>query len=58
VDGVFFFQTKKKKKKHRGKKTIEKKKNVKKGRSLPFFFSSYIWDEASSCLLLSTFLQR
>jgi hypothetical protein len=41
-DGVFFSQSK------------EKKKNVEKEGSLPFFSRICIWDEA----LLSTFFQR
>jgi hypothetical protein len=40
------FQVEEKKEKHKENKTIEKKKNVEKGRSLPFFFRFYIWDEA------------
>jgi len=38
--GIFFFSSKRKEKKHKGKKTIEKKKYVEKGRSLPSSFCS------------------
>ncbi len=38
-------QTEGKKRKHRNKKTVENKKNAKKGKSLPFFFRFYVWDE-------------
>ncbi len=43
-NGVFFFSSKKKEKKKK-RKPIEKKKNVEKGGSLPFFSHFYIWDE-------------
>jgi len=47
----FSSQVEEKKKKHKEKKNHRGKKNVEKGRSLPFFSRFYIWDEV---LLLSS----
>jgi hypothetical protein len=55
----FFSQAEEKKEKHKEIKPHKRKKNAKKGKSLPFFFSFYIWDEAFLLLsplhILSTF---
>jgi len=50
-DGVFFFSSKRRKKKHN-------KKNAQKEGAYLFFHISIFGMKRSSCLLLSTFLQR
>jgi len=55
---IFFFSSIRKEKKRKRKKTIEKKTNAEKGRSLHFFSRCAFKMKSSSCFLLSTFLQR